>query len=354
MKIVGGGLAVVGGPLGGLLGKLLVEGIEKVVYIALDAAAVSKKASGALSTTGAEKAVEFIEGKLQTKMFLTPASDDSIADLKTRLHLQFTEFSSEIVAAIKHGVNEVTHVVALPGRPPNAAQRRSAVMALLWTMFDKKSKSITGDILVAAVQDELTELSEDLVANVYATFKLNHFQFAAHVDLARYFELRYLARLVLDLSHQNKSVPEKVIDAFVRLGVVGKWTKFSGIFGKSNKQEREEIRAAGKFRYGGNHASEREKLMLRTMCIFIDQRVQPMDVALGRVKAGELDIQIEVYARAVTDYVEQMKLKGTESQLTAQSLERLVPPPAPVPPPISVAPEPRKIPVYRGIMPKPK
>lgn len=323
MKIVGGGLAAVGGPLGGLLGNLLVEGIEKVVHIALDAAAVSKKASDALSTTGAGKAVEFIEGKLQAKMFLTPASDASIADIKTRLRLQFAEFRTDIVNAIKHGVNEVTHVVEVPGRAVTADQRRSAVMALLWTMFEKRLKLISGDYLVAAVQDELTELSADLVTKVYATFKLNHFQFADKGDLARYFELRFLARLVLDLSQQDKSVPDKVVDAFVRLGVVGKWTKGFGIFGKSGDQERAEIRAAGKIRYGGRHASEREKLMLRTMCKFIDQRVQPMDVALGRIRAEAVDNQMKDYARAVTDYVEQMKSQGTESQVTAQSLEEI-------------------------------
>jgi hypothetical protein len=323
MKIVGGGLAAVGGPLGGLLGNLLVEGIERVVHVALDAAAVSKKSSDALSTTGAEKAVEFIEGKLQAKMFLEPASDASIADIKTRLRLQFAEFKTDIVSAIKHGVNEVTHIVEVPGRAVSADQRRSAVMALLWTMFEKKLKLITGGHLAAAVQDELAELSADLVAKVYAAFKLNHFQFADKGDLARYFELRFLARLVLDLGRDNKSVPDKVVDAFVRLGVVGKWTKGFGIFGKSGDQERAEIRAAGKIRYGGRHASEREKLMLRTMSKFIDVRVQPMDVALGRVRAEALDGQMKDYARAVTDYVEKMKSEGTESQVTAQSLEEI-------------------------------
>jgi hypothetical protein len=63
--------------------------------------------------------------------------------------------------------------------------------------------------------------------------------------------------------------------------------------------------------------------MLRTMSKFIDVRVQPMDVALGRVRAEALDGQMKDYARAVTDYVEKMKSEGTESQVTAQSLEEI-------------------------------
>lgn len=322
MKIVGGGLSAVGGPLGGLLGNLLVEGAQHVIKIAIDAASVSAKATE-LSKTAAEKATSFIEEKLQKKLFIVPESDASLFDLKTKIRRLFPELVDDVIKALKHGINEVTGVVKVDRPPLTDPQRRSATMDLLWTVFDKNLKAVTDDFLVAATQAHVTELTNDVTAAVLGSFKLNHFQFADKSDLKRYFELRYLARLTLDLAAQSKDPPGAVVDAFVRLNIVGKWAKGYGFIGKSSDQMRAEILAAGKIRIGTHHVSEREKLMLRMMCKYIDQRVQPMDVALGRRRAADIDAAIQKYAKDVTDYVERMKREGRGSDVTAEKLEQL-------------------------------
>ncbi|MBM3601867.1 MAG: hypothetical protein FJX35_27040 [Alphaproteobacteria bacterium] len=323
MKVVGTGLAAVGGPLGGLVGKLLVDGVQHLVSIAVDAAAMSAKASELGSTTAATKATEFIQGKIQNKLFLKPESDASFSALKTKIRLQFTQLVVDVMKAIKLGINEVTGVIEVPGEsPPPTLQHRNAAMALLWKVFDKKLKLVTGTYLLAATQDHVTDLTNDVVGAVMRSFSLNSFQFADKGDLERYFELRYLSRLVLDLAAQRKDAPDAVVNEFVRLNIVGKWTQLV-LRGPGGDQQRADIRAAGKIRYGLRHVSEREKLMLRSMCKYIDQRVQPMDVALGRRRASEVDDAIKQYARDVTDYVEQMKSQGRESEVTAESLEAL-------------------------------
>jgi len=323
MTIIGGALSAVGGPLGGLVGKLLVEGVQHVVRIALDAAAVSAKATELGSGTAATKAAEFIQSKLQDKLFLKPESDTSLESLQTDIERQFNKFFDDIVDAIWHGINNVTGVVKVPGKPtPSEDVRSSAAMALLWKVFDKELKLIAGDDLQRAAHQHMLHLSDGVINSITAAFGLNRFKFAEKPDLQRFFELRYLARLVLDLAAQRKDPSDAVVNELEKLNIVGKWTQLV-VFEPNGDQQRATIYAAGKIRYGKRHVSEREKLMLRTMCKYIDQRVQPMDVAFGRRRASEVDDAIKQYARDVTDYVKKMKSQGRESEVTAESLEAL-------------------------------